>query len=233
MKIGLLIIATNKYISFVNPLLESVKKYFMVGHEVTPFVFTNMKAPEGTVEIKIGHEPWPMPTLKRYHNFCSACEQLSDMDYVYYSDADMRFVAPVGDEILGDLVMTNHPGFYNKSRDDFPYERRGQSSACIPRGFGVNYFAGGFNGGKVCRFLQMSDTIIDMVDADERNGLVAEWHDESYMNRYCLDFAPDVILSPSYCYPESWDLPFEKKLLALDKNHEEVRGQIKEKRRFR
>ena len=31
------------------------------------------------------------------------------------------------------------------------------------------------------------------------------------------------ILSPSYCYPENWKLKYPKKLLALDKNHDEIR----------
>jgi hypothetical protein len=35
---------------------------------------------------------------------------------------------------------------------------------------------------------------------------------------------PTLELTPSYCYPESWDMPFDKKLLALDKDHEEYRN---------
>ena len=34
---------------------------------------------------------------------------------------------------------------------------------------------------------------------------------------------PTTILSPSYCYPESWNLNYTKKLLALDKDHESIR----------
>lgn len=48
---------------------------------------------------------------------------------------------------------------------------------------------------------------------------MAVWHDESHWNRYCIDHKPTTILSPSYCYPESWNLPYKKRLLALDKDH--------------
>jgi len=61
------------------------------------------------------------------------------------------------------------------------------------------------------------------VDEDMDKNLIAVWHDESHYNRYLIDTPPTHILSPSYCYPESWRLPFEKKLLALDKNHREMR----------
>ncbi len=36
------------------------------------------------------------------------------MDYLFATDADMRFVGPVGDEILAKLVATQHPGFVGK-----------------------------------------------------------------------------------------------------------------------
>jgi len=39
----------------------------------------------------------------------------------------------------------------------------------------------------------------------------------------CATFNQPKFLDPSYCYPESWNLPYEKKLLALDKNHQEIR----------
>ena len=68
-KIGLLIIATGKYDRFVPPLHESVQKHFMLKHDVSVFVFTDKTLPakNGLVVIQQDHEPWPNPTLKRYH----------------------------------------------------------------------------------------------------------------------------------------------------------------------
>lgn len=43
------------------------------------------------------------------------------------------------------------------------------------------------------------------------------------MNRYFLTHPPPVILSPAYCYPQSWRLPFPRKIIALDKNHAAMR----------
>ena len=93
------------------------------------------------------------------------------------------------------------------------------------------YYAGGFNGGKPKHFLKMSKTIVNNIEKDFENNLIAVWHDESHMNRYLLNNPPTVELTPSYCYPEAvehnptgWNVPFEPKILALDKNYAEVRS---------
>ncbi len=227
MKIGLVVIATGKYTQFIPPLFKSVKKHFMKGHEVKIFVFTDGKVPENDVvkRVEQEHLGWPGATLKRYHIFDKNKDVLSEMDYLFYCDADMKFVGDVGEEILPEedsngLVGTQHPGFYSGKRGT--YETRPESTAYVPPQEGSTYYAGGFNGGTSKAFLKMSKTIKERVDKDLEKDVVAIWHDESQMNRYFIDNIPKL-LNPSYCYPESWSIPFEKKLLALDKNHSEIR----------
>jgi len=225
MKIGILCIATNKYIRFADRLWQSAKEHFMSGHEVSMFVFTNQdQVPEGTIRIEQAHMPWPGPTLMRYHVFLNSQDKLRQMDYLYYSDADMLFVDKVGDEALGDLVATIHPGFYGKPRNELSYERRPESTAYMGPNDGSTYYAGGFNGGKASRYLEMAEACKQMVDADAAKGIIALWHDESYMNKYLSQNQPTNALTPSYCYPESLNIPFKKRLLALDKNHSELRS---------
>jgi histo-blood group ABO system transferase len=226
-KVGLLVIATNKYARFVDDLWQSAKRYFLAGHEVTNFVFTDQ--PDLAVEasqviVPHAHLPWPGATLFRYRAFAGQRARLAALDYLFYCDADMRFVDTVGDEILGDLVGTIHPGFFNKARSKFTYETRTASRACVGPREGDAYFAGGFNGGRAEVFLAMADTLADRIDDDYRRGVVAVWHDESHLNRYFIDHPPAVRLSPSYCYPEDKSLPFPPRLLALNKNHKAMRA---------
>lgn len=225
MKIGLLVIATNKYIDFVPPLWESVKKHFLTDHEVTMFVFTNKQVtPEpGQVIIPQIHMAWPGPTLFRYNVFQAATKELGEMDYLFYCDADMLFVDTVGSEILSDRVGTIHPGFFDKPRQAFTYETNPMSKAFVPPTEGTVYYAGGFNGGTSKEYLAMCKVIGDRVLEDRGKNIIAVWHDESHMNRYFIDNPPTLSLSPSYCYPESWSIPFTKRLLALDKDHKEMR----------
>ena len=69
MKIGLLIIATNKYIDFVQPLINSINLYFLKNHNVKIFCFTDDKTKvfqDNVVKIYQEHLNWPYITLKRY-----------------------------------------------------------------------------------------------------------------------------------------------------------------------
>jgi histo-blood group ABO system transferase len=227
MKIGILLVATNKYIQFLDPFIESCEKYFLPSYEKKYFIYSNhlnLNFPKSQI-INIEHIPFPAPTLYRYHYFLSSSEYLQECDFLFYSDVDMRFVSQVGEEVLGNLTAVIHPGFYNKSSKEYSYERRPTSTAFIPMGQGKNYFAGGFQGGLREPFLNMCSIIKNNIDIDNSKGLVAIWHDESHFNKYMLNSVSDFkSLDPGYCYPESWSLPFAKKLLALDKNHAEVRN---------
>lgn len=229
MKIALLTVATNKYTDFITKLYASADTYFCKNFDVTYLLFTNntdfeVKSNRQILKHYIEHQTWPNITLKRYHTFIQYQSVLEQMDYVYYCDADMLFVDDVGSEIISDRVATIHPGFYNKTVENFSFENRPQSKAYIPinKNRKYVYYAGGFNGGKTQQFLNMANVIKSNVDLDSKNNVIARWHDESHMNYYFnIITQPTLELSPSYCYPESWNLPFHKKLLALDKKHKE------------
>lgn len=225
MNIGLLIICTNKYTEFLQPLITSADKHFLKDKNVTYFIFTNktdvkIDTDRNVVIIPVEHKPWPFMTLYRYKIFTENSSYLQGMDYLYYCDADMLFVGDFGDEILGELVATQHPGFYGRRGTP---EYRPQSLAYVAPEEKMEYFAGGFNGGSKNGFLNMAKEIDKNIDIDLNNNIIAIWHDESHMNRYLINHPPTVILSPSYCYGELMNIPFEKKLLSLDKNNIEIR----------
>lgn len=225
MNIGLLIIATNKYTQFLQPLITSADKFFLPGHNVTYFIFTNQDIEVVTsrdvVKTPVEHKEWPWMTLGRYKIFSSVSEILKEKDYLFYCDVDMLFVDNVGDEILSDRVATQHPGFYGRrgTPDDNP-----MSLAFVSPHQPMQYFAGGFNGGSSLEYLKMAKHISNNIDIDYSNGIIALWHDESHLNRYFIDNPPTKILDPSYCCTENWyDCPFGRKLLALIKNHNIIR----------
>lgn len=223
-KVGLLVVATGKYISFVQPLLNSANKHFCPGHEVTYFVFTDGVPPAYENVVKFHHERvgWPYDTMMRCAMYLKHAEELAQMDYLFACDADMLFVDRVGEEIFSELVATQHPGFVGKRGS---YETSKASTARVKKSEGEQYFAGGFYGGTVKEFLMMTRTMVTNIFTDLENGIIAVWHDESHLNRYFIDNPPTKILTPEYCYPESWHhLPYHKRLLALDKNHAEFRA---------
>jgi len=231
MKILILTIATNKYIQFVERLYDNIEEKFLNGHEIQGLLFTehDVETSDNIKVSQIDHEPWPMPTLKRYNYFVKEKDYISQFDYCYYFDVDMGIVSEVGDEVLSDLVATMHPyqSFYPKDQRSF--DRNPQSLAYVPVGEeGENYYAGGFNGGSTKRFLEMAEVLADRVTKDLENGVIALWHDESQMNRYLIDNPPTKSLTPSYVFPEEQmynsEYPYDAKIIALKKDHNELRS---------
>ncbi len=120
---------------------------------------------------------------------------------------------------LGFLVPRRKRGTYKRGT----YDENPKSKACVSKNEGHIYYYGGFNGGSTDQFLAMSNCLKTNIDADLQNDVIALWHDESHLNRYFIDHPPAIVLSPSYSYPEKWNLPFEKKILALKKDHKSMR----------
>ena len=98
MKICILTIATNKYIQFVERLLDNIEENFLNGHEIQCLLFTDheVETSDNVRVCQIDHEPWPMPTLKRYNYFVKEKEFISQFDYCFYFDVDMGIVDNVG-----------------------------------------------------------------------------------------------------------------------------------------
>lgn len=224
-KVGLLIVATGKYDQFVDPLITSARKYFCPKEQVTYYVFSDGNIPKSHDIIHVHQERlgWPLDTLLRNSIYEKHKELFANEDYLFALDADMLFVDTVGSEILGTLVATRHPGFIGKRGT---YERNPHSLACVKKNEGLHYYAGGFFGGEKNEFFNIILETNSRIQEDLKKGIIAIWHDESHWNRYCIDHKPTIILSPSYCYPESWKLNCQKKLIALDKNHSEIRSKL-------
>ena len=229
MKICILTIATNKYLQFVEELYDSIEKNFLNGHEISCLLFTDHEV-ETSDNVRvhyIDHEPWPMPTLKRYNYFVKEKDFILQHDYCFYFDADMRVDNLVGNEVLSDLVGTQHPYQSFHPIEEMSYDRNAKSLAYVPVGEGKTYYAGGFNGGSTKSFMEMSEVIADRVNKDLENDVIALWHDESHMNRYMIDNPPTLSLTPSYCFAEEFygsNYPYEPKIIALKRNKDELRS---------
>lgn len=221
-KVGMCIMATGKYLAYAEECIASARKHFCPEDVVTFFLFTDGTPTAAKDVIKIHQERlgWPKDTLMRFKVYLDNSHLFANMDYMFACDADMLFVSDVGEEILGDLVATQHPGYLNQRGT---YETNPISTAYVRSVEGEKYYCGGFYGGSTSAFIKLLSTTNERIEKDFEKDFIAVWHDESHLNRYFIDFEPSKVLSPSYCYPESWDLPYEKKLLALDKNHSDMR----------
>ena len=67
--------------------------------------------------------------------------------------------------------------------------------------------------------MSMAETISENVSEDERNGIMAVWHDESHLNHYVNVNHPEFMFLPlHYCCPDTLTLtPEPAKIIALTK----------------
>uniref|UniRef100_F7CT04 ABO, alpha 1-3-N-acetylgalactosaminyltransferase and alpha 1-3-galactosyltransferase n=1 Tax=Equus caballus TaxID=9796 RepID=F7CT04_HORSE len=238
--IGITVFAIKKYVVFLKLFLETAEQHFMVGHRVNYYVFTDRPADVPHVPLGEGRQMvvlevpasarWQDVSMRRMEMISSFCEQrfLREVDFLVCADVDMKFRDHVGVEILSQLFGTLHPGYYRASREAFPYERRPQSQAHIPRDQGDFYYMGAFFGGSVSEVYRLTKACHQAIVADRANGIEAVWHDESHLNRYLLDHKPTKVLSPEYMWDEKllgWPAIMRKlRYVAVPKNHREIRN---------
>jgi len=240
-KVAVVAITLNEpYWPFISDMIASARKFFLKGHQVDFILWTDMPV-DTKIDAKIiPTEPfqWPLPTLYRYHLFLREEELLKEYDFIYYIDADMKFVSRVGDEVFGELMGAQHPMYAIRQNYVPPYEPNEKSTAFIRRPgrvieekgkkrFEPLYFAGGFQGGRSDKFIEAMKVMRDRIDEDfTKNGYIAIWNDETHWNRYLFENPPDVVLNPSYVYPDSlnkayyqkiWGRNYVPKLITLTK----------------
>uniref|UniRef100_A0A8C7BMY6 Histo-blood group ABO system transferase n=1 Tax=Neovison vison TaxID=452646 RepID=A0A8C7BMY6_NEOVI len=237
--IGLSVFAIKKYVVFLELFLQTAERYFMVGHRVTYYVFTDRPADVPSVPLAEGRQlvvlevrnyaRWQEVSMHRMEMISNFSRQrfLREVDYLVCVDVDMKFSDQVGVEILSPLFGTLHPGFFRAPCESFTYERRPQSQAYIPRDEGDFYYAGGFFGGSVAEVLRLTSACHQAMVVNQANGIEAVWHDESHLNRYFVYHKPTKVLSPEYLWDEQMlqRPPFLKRLryVAVPKNHAEIR----------
>ncbi len=177
MKICILSIATNKYLQFVEKLYDDIAEKFCPGAEINCLLFTDheVETSENVRVPYIDHEPWPMPTLKRYNYLVKEKDFILEHDYCFYFDADMRIDEVVeAEEVCGDLVATRHGYQSLMDPSSQSFDRNPKSLACVPLDEKtVTYYAGGFNGGKTEVFMEMAETIAERVNKDLEKNVVA------------------------------------------------------------
>lgn len=227
-KVAILYICTGKYDVFWKDFFDSYERNFLPKTRKEYFVFTDAdklyKEDECDRIHKIYQERlgWPDDTLMRYHLFDTILEQLRLFDYIFFMNANCKCVAKISEKeflpIEKDVVVVQHPGAYRKKPRQFTYDRNPKSTAYIKRGNGKYYVCGGINGGKAAAYINLIKELKRNIDIDKENNIIARWHDESHINHYILEHDNWMLLPPSYCYAESWNLPFEAKILVRDKS---------------
>ena len=228
MNIAILYICTGKYVAFWEDFYQSFELNFLREDVKDYFVFTDSGCIYGEKDNKRIHRiyqeslGWPGNTLFRYKMFSKILGQLEKFDYIFFMNANVVCKREITREMFlpaeQGLLVVQHPGYYDKRNYEFPYERRKKSTAYIPYREGQVYVCGGINGGKAKPYITLIRELDRRIQDDYERGVIAVWHDESHLNRYIIDHTEYRLLTPSFCYPEGWKIPFENCLMVSEKS---------------
>lgn len=183
--------------------------------------------------IYLPHEPWPMPTLKRYRFLLDIFEVIKS-PVVMYLDADMLIDPSIDfSELINlaskeGLVVVQHPGYFRPKgkvainyflrnpffllKDAFRVMRLGgngawetnqNSTSFLPRKMRSTYFCGGVWFGEISTIFRMCTELSTNIDIDLSSNIVAKFHDESHLNWFVAK-SKFANLSPAYCFVETY-----------------------------
>ncbi|KAF3689584.1 Globoside alpha-1,3-N-acetylgalactosaminyltransferase 1 [Channa argus] len=240
---GLLTLVVGTYGQFIRRFLSSAETYFLPGQMVTYYILTdNPRSLDPPVKLgpqrqlkvlPIAELPrWDRLAYRRMALVADAIKDQisSEVEYIFCADVDQEFVAPVGEEILGDLVATLHPELYGRPRNAFPYETEEVSSACVEQDEGDYYYTSELYGGLVSEMYKLARACSLLILQDSANKIVARGLEESYLNRYLIDHRPTCVLSPEYSWwssPLTAEVPV-RRLVSLGRQCKDYDRQKKE-----
>ncbi|XP_070706496.1 globoside alpha-1,3-N-acetylgalactosaminyltransferase 1-like [Pempheris klunzingeri] len=232
---GLLALVVGTYAQFIRRFLSSAETHFLPGQMVTYYILTdNPRSLDPPIKlgpkrqlkvVPVAELPgWDRLAHRRMALLADAIKNPigSEVEYIFCADIDQEFVAPVGEEILGDLVATLHPELYGMPRNTFPYEVEEVSSACVEEDKGDYYYTSELYGGLVSEMYKLAQACSLLILQDHANGVKARGLEESYLNRYLIDHRPTCVLSPEYSWWDSAlaaDVPVPR-VISLGRQHE-------------
>lgn len=212
------IIATGKYVNYLSNLLKSIENKFLPNHHKKIFVFSNILSKGWNF---VNELPTPLNALLKPFYINRISKELISFDYIYVIDSDCLVYDTIDEEIFPEdnsLVIPIHP---LRREWENPFEENPKSVSYVKDWCGKTYYQSCFFGAKADVILSLlrrmeADTSIDL-----KNRIISKWYDESYINKYLIDF-PVKELHGGYAYPdpERWKInwPFVPKIIHYNKS---------------
>lgn len=212
-----------RYVQFIEGFMRSANKYFLAGHHVNFYLFTDspekishlQMAPENHLfVIPVQNDPrWQdiprshMAILSSYIH-----RQLQhEVDYLYCLDIDVQLLAHIGVEIIDTLVATISSWQVTPQHEDRASDTHFESQAATPEGQGDFHYTASFYGGSVAEVYKLTRACSEGVMEDRENGIEAQWHHEIHLNRYLQHHKPTCLLSPEYY----WDTELSSSVILV------------------
>lgn len=223
MKIGIYYIATGNYKKLFEQFLETVQNFFPNDEKVVKLIWDNdyeYKYEQNNVKVetcpKINHYPWPIIALYKfyhiYYNLDDTC------DYICYFNTNSTICQHNKRVFDMNKINVSYHSFNDSDHlyDPFKHIDININSVAYLKIYSYKYVQSGFVFAKYTLFKFMCEQIMNYVNRDVLNGIIAQWHDESYLNKFCADYKQ--LINKDYfltCYPSAIN---DKTFILLKRN---------------
>lgn len=193
-KIAVYYIATGKYKSLFPEFLDSVHNLYPDNKKIVKVIsdgleeYSNYEKGNVKVELcpRINNYPWPIVTLyKMWHileNMDDSCE------YSCYFNGNATIYEHAIDALDDKKITVSYHSFNSKGKpyDPWPHIHVLPSSTSYLINGTYEYVQAAFFFGPTKLMRKLCEDVVEMVNIDARSRLYACWHDESYLNKWCV-----------------------------------------------
>ena len=193
-KIAVYYIATNKYKKLFPEFLKSIHNFYPNNKKVIKVIsdgleeYSNYQNGNVKVELcpRINNYPWPIIALyKMWHileNFDSTCK------YSCYFNAN-SIIYPHSEIALSlQKITVSYHSFNSKNKiyNPWPHIKINPHSTAYLENETYEYIQSGFFFGPSNLIYKMCIDVNKLLEKDMKRQLFAKWHDESYLNKWCV-----------------------------------------------
>jgi hypothetical protein len=240
--IGIFGIFIGRYIFFLDKFLKNIESNFLPQYKKVYYLVTdstgtdkNSKILRNMENVFINYQSmigWPYETLYRYKYFNKFSQkEIEKSDIIYFINSNAHCADIIGSEVFPDEsghVFTIHNGYVDKGYEGSTFEKDNKNSKAYIgpdiENCSYTYFGGRFFGAVREKFKEMCAILEKNIEEDEKNEYIAEWHDESHLNHYCLVELKEKFkkLGIEYHIPDeilpSMKKSHQPKMIYFDKN---------------
>jgi hypothetical protein len=186
--VALIVLGTNNYFPLAINLIDRLN-YFYKGDAKLTFHFVADKDPSdylSSTNVIFHHrdaDTWDKSTVLKL-DMCKEIATQYDYDHIGCLDADSNIFRNFTEkEIFAEVFVIEHR--WNSYKQY--YEKNPLSSAYVdPSEYQTIYFQTCYFGGTREKMLEMAEFAIELRTIDSNNGIIAEWTDEGYLQKYLM-----------------------------------------------
>ena len=194
-KIAVYYIATGKYKVLFEEFLSSLNNFFPEYKKIVKLISDGLEEykdyEKGNVKVdlcpRINNYPWPVITLYKMWNILENRDD--SCDYACYFNGN-AYVYPHTPNIFDmNKITTSFHSFDYKDEhyNIWEYINLSKESCAYLENNTYEYIQAAFFFGPSNLIYRMCQEVNNMVITDTQKYIFAQWHDESYLNKWCVD----------------------------------------------